>query len=59
MELRLEDLFDGPPQGSGCLGPLMDPGSQPLSFRHFSRDMLQVLHTHDAGSVARSLLAAC
>ena len=41
MELCLESLFDGPPEGH--VGGGLDPGSQPLSFRSFSRDMLQVL----------------
>ena len=47
MELQLEALFDGPPEGyvSRCHRASLDPVSAPLSFRGFTRDMLQV-HLH-------------
>ena len=44
MELQLERLFDGPPPNylALCQAASMAPVAEPLSFRHFSREMLQV-----------------
>ena len=50
LELRLEDLFSGPPEQTGALQAQSNTNS-PLSFRHFTLDMLQV--------PALLLLAAC
>ena len=63
MELQLESLFDGPAAAgslprSSCLGPV----SQPLSFRHFTRDMLQVgpvLHAARGPRLALSRGCSC
>ena len=44
MELQLDRLFDGPPAGYTAKAQAASLGAvpEPLSFRHFSHDMLQV-----------------
>ena len=45
MELQLDRLFDGPPVGyvAARQAASLHPVAEPLSFRHFSHEMLQVL----------------
>ena len=53
MELQLDRLFDGPPAGYTAKAQAASLGAvpEPLSFRHFSHDMLQVCITNPvAGS---------
>ena len=57
MELQLDRLFDGPPAGytAKAQAASLAPVPEPLSFRHFSHDMLQVCISSFCG---RLLLAA-